>query len=126
MNVEKINQIFKCEICGNIVEVLEVGGGELICCGKPMKLLTENEVDASLEKHVPIIERNSEGVIVKIGNVEHPMTKEHFIEWIEIITDKGIGRKYLKPGEKPEAKFPIKSEIIYVRAYCNLHGLWKS
>lgn len=126
METKEKGQIFRCEICGNIVEVLEVGGGELVCCGKPMELLIENSVDASLEKHVPIIEQNSEGVLIKIGSIKHPMTEEHYIKWIEIHTDNGVGRKYLKPGEKPEAKFPVKANIISAKAYCNLHGLWKS
>jgi len=126
METKEKGQIFKCEICGNIVEVLEVGGGELVCCGKPMQLLVENSVDASLEKHVPIIEKNSEGVLIKIGSIEHPMTEEHYIKWIEIHTENGVGRKFLQPGEKPEAKFPVKLNIISAKAYCNLHGLWKS
>ncbi|MFW5847046.1 MAG: desulfoferrodoxin [Nanoarchaeota archaeon] len=122
----KKGEIYKCEICGNIVEVLHEGSGGLVCCGQPMKPQEENTVDATLEKHVPIIEENSEGVIIKVGSVEHPMTEEHYIEWIEIITENGTGKKYLKPGEKPEVKFPVKTKILFARAYCNLHGLWVS
>lgn len=122
------NQIYKCEICGNIVEVLHEGGGQLVCCGQPMKLLKENTVDASLEKHVPIIEKTKKGVLVKVGSIEHPMIPEHYIEWIEIITkDNKSDKKFLKPGDKPEAEFCIDiKEILFAREYCNLHGLWKS
>jgi superoxide reductase len=113
-------EVYKCEICGNIVEVLHEGGGELVCCGQLMKLQKENTVDASKEKHVPFIEGNK----VKIGLIEHPMTKEHYIEWIEATSETGeIAKIFLKPGEKPEAKFCF--EPISARAYCNLHGLWK-
>lgn len=122
----KIKQIYKCEICGNIVEVLHEGTGELVCCGKPMVLQKENTVDASTEKHVPVIEKDGQGVIVKVGSVEHPMTEEHHIEWIEISTEKGSSKKFLKPGDPPRAVFPVKAEKITARAYCNLHGLWKS
>ncbi len=114
-------QIYKCEICGNIVEVLHNGVGTLVCCGQPMNLQKENSVDASKEKHVPIIQ----GEIVKIGSVEHPMTSEHYIEWIEATSKDGqIAKVLLKPNSKPEAKFSFKP--ITARAYCNLHGLWKS
>jgi superoxide reductase len=113
-------EIYKCEICGNIVEVLHEGGGELICCGHPMKLQKGNTIDASHEKHVPVIE----GKKVKIGSIEHPMTKEHYIEWIEAKSERGeIAKVFLKPGEKPEAEFCFKP--ISAREYCNLHGLWK-
>lgn len=122
------NQVYKCEVCGNIVEVLHKGIGELICCNQPMKLLKENIVDASLEKHVPVIEKTETGVLVKIGSAPHPMEKEHYIEWIEIITkDNRSNKKFLSPGEKPEAEFPILADnILFAREYCNLHGLWKS
>jgi len=122
----QLRQIYKCNICGNIVEVLHAGQGELVCCGQPMILQQENTVDASKEKHVPVIEKNEQGVIVKIGSEPHPMTEEHYIEWIEISTEKGSSKKFLKPGDKPEALFPVKAENIKARAYCNLHGLWKS
>lgn len=124
----KIHQIWKCEICGNIIEVLHEGADALVCCGQPMTLQNENNIDASKEKHVPIIEENEQGVIIKIGSVEHPMEAEHYIEWIEISTDKGSSKKYLNPGEKPEAVFPVKvgTGKIKARAYCNIHGLWKS
>ncbi len=122
----KINEVYKCLICGNIVEVLHSGGGTLVCCGQEMKLMEENsDEEASLEKHLPVIKKNKDGVVVSVGEIMHPMEEKHFIEWIEIITEKGTGKKFLKPGKKPEAKFPVKSEIISARAYCNLHGLWR-
>jgi superoxide reductase len=119
-------QIYKCEICGNIVEVLHEGKGELVCCGQPMKLYKENTVDAALEKHVPVIEKTASGFKVKIGSVAHPMIEEHYIEWIEAIVDGVAYRKFLKPGDAPEAEFCIKAESIVAREYCNIHGLWKS
>lgn len=120
------SQIYKCKICGNIVEVLDTGGGTLICCGQNMELQQEKTQDEGNEKHVPIIERNEEGVIVKIGSEPHPMEPEHYIEWVEISTDKGESKKFLKPDSKPEALFPVKVENIKARIYCNIHGLWKS
>ena len=125
MATEKF-QIYKCEICGNIVEVLHEGAGELVCCGQPMKLQQENSEGEYAEKHAPVIERNDGGVLVKIGAVEHPMEEEHYIEWIEIFTEKGRSKKFLKPGEKPEVVFPVKAENIKARMYCNVHGLWTS
>lgn len=127
MNVGKKLQVFKCNICGNIVEVLTVGGGELICCGKPMELLEEKKEDMGMEKHVPVIEKTKDGVKVKIGSVPHPMEEKHYlIEWIEIIADGVAYRKFLNPGDKPEAEFQIKTKNIEAREYCNLHELWKS
>ncbi|VVB79902.1 Superoxide reductase [uncultured archaeon] len=122
----KLREIYKCEVCGNIVEVVHEGAGTLVCCGKPMVLQKENSVDASLEKHIPVIEFNEEGVSIKVGSVPHPMIPEHYIEWIEIYTDNGTSKKFLKPGDKPEVKFALKTKNIGARAYCNLHGLWKS
>jgi len=119
-------QIYKCEICGNIVEVLHPGVGQLVCCGVPMKLLEENTVDAATEKHVPVIEKTEKGVKVRVGSVEHPMEEKHYIEWIEVIADRKVYRKFLKPGDAPEAEFCIEAEGIVAREHCNLHGLWKS
>lgn len=119
-------QIYKCEICGNIVEVVHAGQGELVCCGQPMKLLVENTVDASKEKHVPVIEKTGDGVKVKIGSVAHPMEEKHYIEWIELIADGSACRQFLKPGDKPEAFFKIVGKEVTAREYCNLHGLWKN
>ncbi len=124
--VKSLNEIYKCSVCGNMVEVVHVGGGELVCCGKPMILQVANTVDASKEKHVPVIERQKNGVLIKIGSVAHPMEAKHYIEWIEILFDGKVDRQYLKPGDKPEAFFNITPEKVEARAYCNLHGLWKS
>lgn len=122
----KQKEIYKCEVCGNIVEVLHEGAGQLVCCGQPMKLIEEQFEGEYAEKHAPVIEKNEEGVLVKVGAIEHPMEPEHYIEWVEISTEKGSSKKFLKPGEKPEAVFPVKAENIKARMYCNIHGLWKS
>ena len=119
-------EIYKCEVCGNIVEVLHQGAGELVCCGQPMKLMEENVVDAAQEKHVPVIEQTEDGIKVKVGSVPHPMEEEHYIEWIELIADGQAYRQFLSPGETPEALFRIEAQNITAREYCNLHGLWKS
>ena len=119
-------EILKCEICGQIIEVIHEGKGELVCCGQPMKKMKENSVDAAKEKHVHVIEKISEGVKVKIGSVAHPMEEKHFIEWIEIIADSKSYKQFLKAGEEPEATFNVKAIQILARAYCNLHGLWKA
>ena len=121
-----MKEVYKCEVCGNIVEVIHDAGGTLVCCGKPMTLRKENTVDAAKEKHVPVVEKKDNKVCVKIGEVEHPMVEEHHIEWIEVHTATKVYTKYLKPGEKPEAVFDINEEIVMVREYCNLHGLWKA
>ena len=118
-------QIWKCNICGNIVEVLHEGSDALVCCGQRMDLIKENTVDAAKEKHIPIIEKINNEIFVKVGAVEHPMTKEHYIEWIELTNSKDC-KKFLKPGEKPEAKFGSHTDKPKARAYCNLHGLWMS
>ena len=122
----ELNQIYKCNVCGNIVEVIHAGVGQLVCCGQPMELLAEKTVDVGLEKHVPIIEKAGNKVKVKVGSVPHPMEQKHYIEWIEIIADGRVYRKFLKPGDKPEAEFEITADKIKAREYCNLHGLWKS
>lgn len=119
-------QIYKCEICGNIVEMLHAGEGELVCCGAPMKLFQENTVDAAKEKHIPVIEKIEGGFRIKVGSVAHPMEDKHYIEWIEVITEDGrVYRQFLHPGEKPEAVFKVDASKITAREYCNLHGLWK-
>lgn len=122
----KLNQIYKCSVCGNIVEVTHAGGGQLNCCGQPMTLLTENTVDAAREKHIPVIEKLENEILIKVGSVEHPMLENHYIEWIELQTPSKIYKKYLKPGEKPEAVFKTDEDIVCVREYCNVHGLWKA
>ncbi|UCE73968.1 MAG: desulfoferrodoxin [Methanomassiliicoccales archaeon] len=119
-------EVYKCEICGNIVEVLHTGGGTLVCCGQPMKLFEEKTADAAQEKHVPVVEKTESGTSVKVGSVPHPMEDAHYIEWIEIVTDSGVVRKFLKPGEAPEAVFEFAGDISFAREYCNVHGLWKS
>jgi len=119
-------EIYKCEVCGNIVEVLHGGKGELVCCGQPMKLFKENTVDAAKEKHVPVVEKTADGFTVKVGSVPHPMEEKHYIEWIEIIADGEVYRYFLKPGAAPEATFKIDAAQVTAREYCNVHGLWKA
>ena len=121
----QLKQIYRCSVCGNIVEVIHAAGGELVCCGKPMELLPEKTQDLGQEKHVPVIEKTEQGILVKVGSVPHPMESAHYIEWIEIIADGKSCRKFLKPGDKPEALFKIAAEEVVAREYCNLHGLWK-
>jgi len=118
-------QIYKCTICGNIVEVLHGGVGELVCCGKPMENLVAKTADEGKEKHVPVIEKINGGVKVKIGSVPHPMEQKHHIEWIEIVADGRAYRQFLNPGDAPEATFNIKADAITAREHCNIHGLWK-
>jgi len=123
----KVREIYKCNICGNIVEVLHAGVGELVCCGEPMELMKEKTEDSTVEKHVPYIEKTSDGILVKVGqNQDHPMEDKHYIEWIQVIADGVAYRKFLKPGDKPQAEFKIKVNKIEAREFCNIHGLWKS
>jgi superoxide reductase len=123
----KLRGIYKCEICGNIVEVLHEGVGALVCCGEEMKLMDEKTEDSSLEKHVPYIEKTADGILVKVGqNQDHPMEEKHYIEWIQILADGKSYRQFLKPGDKPQALFEIKANDVSAREYCNVHGLWKS
>ena len=119
-------EVYKCELCGNIVEVLHGGAGELVCCGQPMKLLTEQTADATKEKHVPVIEKTETGYKVTVGSVPHPMEEKHYIEWIEILADGKAYRQFLKPGDKPSAEFCVKATTVSAREYCNVHGLWKA
>ena len=118
-------EVYKCELCGNIVEVLHGGEGELVCCGQAMNLLTENTVDAAKEKHVPVVEKIEGGVKVKVGDVAHPMEEKHYIEWIEVMAGATCFFKFLNPGDTPEAEFKTDAADVTARAYCNLHGLWK-
>ncbi len=118
-------QIYKCAECGNIVEVLHGGGGQLVCCGGPMELLEEKTADAATEKHVPVIEKVDGGYKVKVGSVPHPMTEEHLIEWIELLADGKAYRQFLEPGAAPEATFLIEGNSVSAREHCNIHGLWK-
>lgn len=120
----KLNEVYRCSVCGNIVEVVNAGGGELHCCGKPMQLMKENSVDAAREKHVPVIEKIAGGYKVTVGSVEHPMLDNHYIQWIELFDGEKVMRHHLKPGEKPKATFVTQAENVKAREYCNLHGLW--
>jgi len=119
------NQIYKCDICGNIVEVLHVGGGTLVCCGQNMTLQNEQTADSRTEKHVPVIEKTAGGYKVTVGSAPHPMLDAHFIEWIELIADGKSLRQFLKPGDDPVAFFQTEAKTVSAREYCNVHGLWK-
>ncbi len=119
-------EVYKCELCGNMVEVMHAGAGELVCCGQPMVCQNENTVDAAKEKHVPVIEKVDGGVKVSVGSVAHPMEEKHYIQWIEIIADGKVYRQFLNPGDTPEATFNVEAAAITAREYCNLHGHWKA
>jgi superoxide reductase len=119
-------QVYKCEVCGNIVEVLHTGQGELVCCGQPMKLQAENTVDAAKEKHVPVVEKTPSGIKVKVGSVAHPMEEKHYIEWIQIIAGGRAYRIFLEPGGAPEGTFDSAVGDVTAREYCNVHGHWKA
>lgn len=120
------NEIYRCTVCGNIVEVTSPAAGTLSCCGQPMRLMKENTTDGAREKHVPVVEPVDGGYRVKVGSVEHPMLDNHYIQWIELFDGETVMRKYLKPGEKPEAVFYTEGKDVYAREYCNLHGNWRS
>jgi superoxide reductase len=122
----KLNEVYKCEVCGNIVEVLHAGPAALNCCGQEMTLMTENTVDAAVEKHVPVIEVGADNITVKVGSVAHPMQDDHYIEWIELVADGKVYRQNLQPGEAPEATFPVIAQKVTAREYCNLHGHWSA
>jgi superoxide reductase len=122
----KKNEVYKCPLCGNIVQVLHTGAGELVCCGQPMGLMAENTVDAAQEKHIPVVEKTDNGYKVTVGSVVHPMEEKHWIEWIELVTDTAVYRADMNPGDAPEAVFCTEADVVTARAYCNLHGLWKS
>ncbi len=119
-------QIYKCEICGNIVEVLHKGKGQLVCCGQPMKLIEEKTREEGKEKHLPVVLKINKGIKVKVGSIPHPMEEKHYIEWIEAEANGQVYRKFLSPGDLAEAEFPIEAEEINVREYCSIHGLWKT
>ena len=119
-------EVYRCNICGNIVEVVHEGIGELVCCGEPMELLEEKVEEEGMEKHLPVVEEVDEGVKVKVGEKEHPMEEKHYIEWIEVLTEDGAYRVFLEPGDKPEVVFDLDHDkITAVREYCSVHGLWK-
>ena len=119
-------EIYKCELCGNIIEALHAGDGDIVCCGKSMKLLQEQTADSSKEKHVPMIEKTANGYKVTVGSTLHPMADAHYIEWIELIADGTSYKKFLKPGDQPVAEFSVKADKVSAREYCNMHFLWKS
>ncbi len=122
----KINQVYRCSICGNVVEVLHAGAGQLVCCGENMDLLEEKREDDGQEKHVPVIEKEGDSVKVRVGSIPHPMEEDHYIEWIELVAGDKVFRKFLKPGNSAEAEFTgITTDQLSVREYCNVHGLWK-
>lgn len=122
----KPNQIYLCEQCGNMVEVIEAGQGQLVCCEVPMKRMSENSGDAAQEKHIPLVTREGKSLHVKVGSVIHPMTPEHLIEWVEMFQEDRCIRVFLKPGLTPELRIPAAEAPATVRAFCNLHGLWKT
>ncbi len=118
-------QVYKCEVCGNIITVLHAGVGQLVCCKEPMVLYQENTVDAAREKHIPVLEKIDGAVKVKIGSIPHPMEEKHYIEWIELLADSKSYRQFLEPGDTPQAIFTVEASQVTARAYCNIHGLWK-
>ena len=122
----KLNNIYKCEICGNVIEVVHAGKPALVCCGQDMKLMEAQTADQTTEKHVPVIEKTDNGIKVKVGSTPHPMEEKHYIEWIEVIAGDKKYFEFLKPGNPAEAEFPVKDSPITVREYCNVHGLWKN
>jgi superoxide reductase len=122
----ELKQIYKCNVCGNMVEMVHTGAGELICCGENMERKQEKNEEEGLEKHRPVIERTDSGVIVKVGSVPHPMAPDHYIEWIEVITEHRVYRKNIAINQDPWAEFFLEAEHIKARAYCNIHGLWSS
>jgi superoxide reductase len=122
----KKGQIFECKECGNLIEVLRAGTCEPECCGKPMTALAENTVDASKEKHLPVIQKTAAGYKVSVGSVPHPMEEKHYIEWIELMADGISYRKFLKPGDVAEAEFAVSAASVGAREHCTLHGLWKA
>lgn len=121
------SEVYVCELCGTIIEVLDEGGGTLVCCGQDMTLQYENTTNAAQEKHVPVVAIDGTTATVKVGSVAHPMEEQHFIAWIELQQGNKVQRVCLKPGESSQAVFDIVAGVpVIVRAYCNLHGLWKA
>ncbi len=124
--MRKRYQVYRCEVCGNIVQILHGGVGTLVCCNRSMKLLNELTKDSGMEKHVPVIERNGNTIKIKVGTVQHPMEEQHYIEWVEAISNDKIYRKHLQPGSKPEVEFVIEGNNIIAREFCTVHGMWRS
>lgn len=120
-------EVYKCNLCGHLIEVMHGGQGELVCCGQPMQLMQEGTTDAAKEKHVPVIEKTGTGYTVKVGAVAHPMEEKHWIQWVELVADGVSYTRFLKPGDAPEAEFCIAAaKNVVAREYCNLHGHWKA
>jgi superoxide reductase len=119
-------EVYKCNVCGNMVEVVHGGEGDLVCCGEPMQKLTAKTADQGKEKHVPVIEKVSGGIKVKVGSVPHPMEDKHYIEWVEVLLDGKSYRQFLRPGQAPEATFELAAGNVTVREFCNLHGMWEA
>ena len=119
-------EVYKCEVCGNMVEVIHASGGQLVCCGQPMKNLVENTTDAAKEKHVPVVEKVDGGYKVTVGSVPHPMEEKHLIEWVQLIAGETSYREFLKPGQAAAVVFKVDAEEVTAREFCNLHGLWKA
>ncbi|MFA5479503.1 MAG: desulfoferrodoxin [Candidatus Muiribacteriota bacterium] len=119
-------EVYKCELCGNIVEMMHEGAGELVCCGQPMKLMEEKTADMATEKHVPVVVFGEDSITVTVGSTIHPMEEKHYIEWIQIIADNTSYKKFLNPGDQPVAEFKVKAKKLTAREYCNVHGLWKN
>ena len=125
--IKEKNEIYKCKHCGNIVEAVHTGAGELVCCGEPMQQVTENtQEEVATEKHVPVVEKDGDVLKITVGSVEHPMDEDHYIEWIEVIAGPTVHRRYLQPGDEPKTNFICRQEQFTVRAHCNLHGLWSA
>jgi len=124
----KLNDIYRCNVCGNMVEIVKESVGELSCCGQPIELLEERQLDVGPEKHIPIIEKDGDKIVVKVGEVPHPMVEEHYICFVELVVGDKIYRESLKPGDEPEAVFEVCADINDLRAreYCSVHGLWHS
>ncbi|MBR4741803.1 MAG: desulfoferrodoxin [Desulfovibrio sp.] len=122
----KIREVYKCALCGNIIEILHAGSCVPVCCDQPMELVEEGVIEASKEKHIPVIEKIEGGYKVTVGEVAHPMIDKHFIQWIELLTENSVLRTELTPKDAPEAVFFTSSTNVSARAYCNLHGLWKA
>lgn len=125
MATEKL-QVYKCNVCGNMVEMVHSGAGKLVCCNQPMELLAAGVTDAAQEKHVPVVEKIDGGIKVTVGSVTHPMEDKHYIEWIEAVVDGKAYRQFLDPNAPPVAVFPVTGDNITVREFCNLHGLWQT
>ena len=121
----KVHEVYRCNVCGNIVEVLHIGKGTLVCCGEDMELMVPQTADEGKEKHVPVIIQKGDDVVIKVGEVAHPMVEKHFIEWIEIIADQTSCRKFLAAGDEPQASFCVQAKSLQARVYCNIHGLWQ-